>query len=72
MKTVIWKTTNTVPTSCPDYVPDVYTGQYPAIHCSVYHCKEITEEKTATFESEERAQEFIKNAPSNCFDFVIL
>ena len=46
MKTLTWKVDETIPTACPDYVPDPYTGEYPSTHCLVYHCKTITENKS--------------------------
>jgi len=45
---VRWKVYLNVPTECPDYKPDPYTGQYPPSHCLVYHTKTIEKEmKTA-------------------------
>lgn len=71
MKTITWKVDKTIPTECPDYRPDPYTGAYPQTHCAVYHCKTITEEKTATFEKDWECESFINNAPSSCYEFKI-
>jgi len=70
MKYIItWKVDKTVPTACPDYSPDPYTGGFPTTHCLVYHFKTITEDKNAEFENKELAIEFAKNAPLSCYDF---
>jgi|ERR1035437_340563 hypothetical protein len=69
METLTWKVDKTIPTACPDYQPDPYTGEYPTFHCLVYHCKTITESKTAEFETEEIAKEFISKAPLSCYEF---
>lgn len=69
MKTLTWKVDKTVPTQCPDYVPDPYTGQYPSYHCAVYHCKTVTEERTAEFATLKEAQQFADKAPLSCYDF---
>lgn len=69
MITLTWKVSKTIPTECPDYKPDPYTGEYPTTHCLVYHCKTVTENKTAEFETEEEAKEFANKAPQSCTDF---
>ena len=69
MKTLTWKVDKTIPTACPDYQPDPYTGEYPSFHCLVYHCKTITEDKTAEFPTEKEAKEFTNKAPLSCYDF---
>jgi len=69
MKILTWKVSKTIPTACPDYQPDKYTGEYPSMHCLVYHCKTITENKTTEFETEEKAKEFANKAPNSCYDF---
>ena len=71
MKDLTWKVNKTIPTACPDYVPDPYTGEYPLIHCLVYHCKTITENKSAEFPSEKEAKDFADKAPYSCYDFVL-
>lgn len=70
-KIVTWKVKITVPTGCPDFKPDPYTGQLPAYHCAVAHFKKETLNKSAEFESQEDAELFIKNSPSSCSDFKI-
>lgn len=69
MITLTWKVDITEQTGCPDYVPDPYTGQYPTTHCLVYHYRTVTKEMGATFETEEQAEAFKKNAPSGCYDW---
>src|SRR3990167_2183906 len=69
MKTLTWKVDKTIPTDCPDYVPDSYTGKYPTFHCLVYHSKTITEDKTAEFKTNKEAEEFASKAPQSCYDF---
>lgn len=69
MNTLTWKVDKTVPTACPDYQPDSYTGEYPSIHCLVYHCKTFTEERSKEFSSKEEAQQFINKAPLSCYEF---
>ncbi len=64
-----WKVSKTVSAPCPDYIPDPYTGEYPTISCCVYHTQEVTEEKSAIFDTQEKADEFIKNAPSSCSEW---
>ena len=62
---VIWSITVTVPTECPDYKPDPYTGKWPMTRCSVYHSETIDRNMQKEFEVKEEAEEFIKNAPEN-------
>lgn len=69
MTLLTWKAIKTVPTGCPDYVPNQYTGEYPSMHCAVYHCETITEVMSKEFMTEKDAKEFQKQAPDNCFDF---
>jgi len=69
MKTLTWKVDKTIPTACPDYKPDPYTGEYPSFHCAVYHSTTITEERTAEFSSEKEAKDFASKAPLSCYDF---
>lgn len=69
MKTLTWKVDKTIPTACPDYQPDPYTGEYPMTHCLVYHCKTITEEKTAEFSTEKEVREFVEKVPLSCYEF---
>jgi len=64
-----WKINKTVPTACPAYNPDPYTGEYPSFHCSVYHCKLITEERTKEFITKEEAKDFAAKAPLSCYEF---
>ncbi len=71
MITLTWKVDKTIPIPCPDYKPDLYTGKYPSTHCLVYHCKTITENKTAEFETEENCKSFANGAPLSCYDFRI-
>jgi hypothetical protein len=66
-----WKVTKTVPTACPDYVPDPYTGAYPSFHCAVYHCTTIIEEMVKDFATKEEAFSFAAKAPSSCTDFML-
>lgn len=61
---VVWVTTIRTQASCPDYVPSVYTGQYPMGHCSVAHQETKHEVKAQFFEKKEAAQMFIDNAPA--------
>ncbi len=69
MKTLTWKVTKTIPTECPDYKPDPYTGEFPMRHCLVYHCKTVVEERAQSFETNEEARLFADNAPLSCTDF---
>ena len=71
MKILTWKIDKTISVECPDYVADPYTGEYPSIHCSVYHCKTITENKSAEFSTEEEAKDFANKAPYSCYDFAL-
>jgi len=64
--TLTWKVSKTVPTACPDFKPDPYTGELPSTHCLVYHCETVTEKRSAVFATQEEADLFKKNAPSNC------
>lgn len=69
MKLLTWKVYKTIPIPCPDYKPDPYTGEYPSTHCLVYHCKTITENKTAEFPTTKEAEAFAFKAPYGCYDF---
>ena len=71
MKQLTWKIDKTITTACPDYVLDPYTGEYPSTHCLVYHCKTITENKSAEFSTEKEAKDFADKAPYSCYDFVL-
>jgi len=71
MKTLTWKVDKIIPTPCPDYVPDPYTGEYPSFHCLVYHCKTITETRTKEFSTKKEAVEFAEKAPYSCYDFCL-
>ena len=64
-----WKVKRTVPTECPNFKPDPYTGDYPNYHCAVYHIETIIEERSMRFEKAEELDKFRANAPSSCFDF---
>lgn len=70
MKKLTWKVSKTIQTECPDYKPDPYTGEYPSIHCLVFHCKTIVEDRIAEFETKKEAQEFADKAPPSCYDFI--
>jgi len=69
MYTLTWKVDKTIPTACPDYVPDPYTGEYPSFHCAVYHCMTITENKSAEFATQDEALQFAAKAPQSCYEF---
>lgn len=69
MQTLTWKVDKTIPTACPDYKPDPYTGEYPSTHCLVYHSTTITEDRTAEFSTKKEAQDFAFKAPLSCYDF---
>lgn len=69
MSYLTWKVDKTIPTACPDYVPDPYTGEYPMTHCLVYHCKTITEDKSAELSNDKEAKDFASKAPDSCYDF---
>ena len=62
---VLWTITVTVPTECPDYKPDPYTGQYPMMSCGVYHCETVNEDKSKSFKTREEAQAFIDSGPKD-------
>ena len=64
-----WKIDKTVQVECPDYKPDPYTGEYPAIHCATLHYENVTQTKSKEFLNEEEADFFIKGAPKSCYDF---
>lgn len=66
-----WKVSKTVPTACPDYTLDPYTGEYPSFHCAVYHCTTVTEEKHRGFETKKEALAFASGAPSSCNSFAL-
>ena len=69
MKILSWKVDKTVPTACPDYKPDPYTGEYPTTHCLVYHYTTITEDRTAEFATDKEAKDFANKAPLSCYNF---
>lgn len=69
MITLTWKVDKTIPTACPDYQPDPYTGEYPMTHCLIFHCETITENKTAEFPTGKEAKDFADKAPLSCYDF---
>lgn len=69
MVTLTWKYDTTEPTECPDFKPNLYTGEYPSTHCLVYHFKNVTKEMAKSFDSQEAADEFKKNAPDGCYDW---
>ena len=69
MKQLTWKVDITRPIPCPDYKPDIYTGQYPSTHCLVYHCETVTEQRSTEVTDEQEAKNFVLNAPSSCYDF---
>ena len=69
MSNLIWKVDKTVPTQCPDFVQDPYTGEYPTTSCLVYHCKTITEERSQEFDTKENAVKFADKAPLSCYEF---
>lgn len=71
MKTLTWKVNYTRPTPCPDYKPDPYTGQYPNVHCAVYHFETVTEDKVSQFQTEQEALDFASKAPDSCHDFML-
>ena len=62
---VMWTLLVTVPTECPDFEPDPYTGEYPMVHCLVYHTKTIERKMEKRFDSKEEAEKFIADAPDN-------
>lgn len=63
MYKVTWKVTKSVPTSCPDFKPDPYTGEYPSYHCAVYHCEQVTTDMSKEFETVQEALNFMSQAP---------
>ena len=71
MSLLTWKVDKTIPTPCPDYKPDPYTGEYPSFHCAVYHCETITENKTAGFLTDKEAKDFASKAPDSCYAFCL-
>ncbi len=60
---VLWTVTVTVPTGCPDFVPDPYTGKYPTTRCGVWHTETTERNMSKIFETSKQAQLFILNAP---------
>lgn len=54
-----------VPTECPDYKPDPYTGRYPMTHCLVMHYKTETKEMSRSFHTRQEAEAFVDGAPEN-------
>lgn len=62
---VVWSVVVTVPTGCPDYKPDPYTGEYPSTRCAVYHCEQKTNHMEKWFATKEEAEKFIENAPDD-------
>jgi len=71
MKKLTWKVDKTIPTACPDYKPDPYTGEYPIYHCAVYHYETITENMSKEFSTDKEAKDFASKAPLSCYDFHI-
>lgn len=68
---LVWFVTVTVPTECPDWKPDPYTGLYPSYHCAVYHCKTETKKMEKDFASEEEAKAFVKACPDKSIKFTL-
>ena len=69
MKTLTWKYDTTVPVSCPDRVPNQYTGEYSMIGCAVYHTQTVTKEMAKSFETYEEVEAFKRQAPTGCYDW---
>ena len=68
-----WKVRKTVATECPDFKPNPYTGEYPALHCAVYHSREIIDNMEQEFESLEELEKFKEGAPKDiCFGWETL
>jgi hypothetical protein len=62
---VSWVVSIWIPTQCPDYKPNVYTGQYPQSICSVNHGKYVNQEMSKEFKSLIKANKFIKDSPQD-------
>lgn len=60
---VSWRVSQTVPTFCPDFKSDPYTGKYPDVMCTVYHTKTVEVKMKKEFETMVQVKEFIKNRP---------
>ena len=60
---VIWTVSVWVSTSCPDFKPDPYTGEYPSMHCLVNHGKVVERDMVKQFSTLKEAQDFISSAP---------
>ena len=60
---VAWSVSVWVSDPCPDWEPDVYTGEYPGTMCAVIHGHYETKQKSAMFSNLESAQKFIDAAP---------
>lgn len=71
--TLTWKVDVQESVPCPDVPrPDPYTGERSMMGCLVAHLKTVTREMSKTFSGEIEAEEFKKNAPSNCYDWKTL
>ena len=60
---VLWKVSTIQQMACPDYKPNVYTGQYPQTHCAVLHTGEVITQRGRDFGTLEEAKAFIMAAP---------
>lgn len=68
---VSWKAAYWVSEACPDAGKrDVY-GNLSSFRCAVNHGHFEYETRSTRFNTRDEVQDFIKNAPSNCSDFVI-
>ena len=69
---LIWFVSQWVFTSCPDFVPNPYTGAYPNTMCAVNHGRTVEKEMRREFNSMEELDAFKKNAPPECHGWKII
>ena len=62
---VLWTLLTYVPTECPDFKPNPYTGEYPMTHCLVNHQKQVTKHFKRRFNTQSEAISFINKAPDD-------
>ena len=65
-----WKVKIKIQIPCPEVRTNPYNGESSNIGCAVYHFREEIKEMTKEFKDEKEADQFIKNAPNDCYDFI--
>ena len=67
---LIWFVSQWVSTSCPDFVPNPYTGEYPNNRCLALHGRTVEVRMKREFNSMEELEEFKKGAPPECHGWI--